>query len=147
MKSATFGLAAVLAVGFSNACLADDIVAAERVAGQRLEVLLNEPFANATLSVTGPNGFHASTYSKGGAVAIDLSRLGPLPDGTYNYEVTASSREMISISTPLDNGRRGKPKAEQSVPVSMSGTFLIREGTIVKPKSGKQTSRTDRDAQ
>ena len=146
MKSATFGLAAVLAVGISNACLADDIVATEQVADQRLGLQLKATFANATLSVTGPNGFHASTYSKSGAVAIDLSQFGPLPDGAYNYEVTASSRETITIRTPLDNGRSGRPKTEQPVPVSMSGTFLVKDGTIVKPKSGKQTSRTDRDA-
>lgn len=144
MKSATFGLATVLALGLSNPSLADDIAAAEQIAGQRVGVELKAGFANATLSVTGPHGFHASTHSKSGAVAIDLSKFGPLPDGTYNYEVTATSRETITIRTPLDHGRGGELKAEQPVPVTMSGTFQVKDGAIVKPKPGKQTSRTDR---
>ena len=145
MKSAAFGLATVLALGLSNPSLADDIAAAEQFADQSVGFLLKAAFANATLSVTGPNGFHASSYSKAGAVAIDLSKFGPLPDSTYNYEVTASGREMIAIRTPLDNGRSGQIKTEQPVPVSISGTFRVNDGTIVKPSSGKQT-RIDRDA-
>jgi len=145
MKSAAFGLATVLALGLSNPSLADDLAAAEQIAGQRVRIELKPAFANATLNVTGPNGFHASTYSKSGAVAIDLSRFGRLADGTYNYEVTASGREMIAIRTPLDNGRSGQIKTEQPVPVSISGTFRVNDGTIVKPSSGKQT-RIDRDA-
>ena len=145
MKSAAFGLATVLALGLSNPSLADDLAAAEQFADQSVGFLLKAAFANATLSVTGPNGFHASSYSKAGAVAIDLSKFGPLPDGTYNYEVTASSRELITVKAPVDNNGRERAREEQAVPVSMSGTFQVKDGTIVKPSSGKQT-RIDRDA-
>ena len=81
MKSATIGLAAFLAVG-SSACLADDFVAAEQHAGSKMEFRLKPSIANATLSVAGPNNFHASTFSKSGAAAIDLSQFGRLDDGT-----------------------------------------------------------------
>jgi hypothetical protein len=147
MKSATLGLAALLCAGLSYASLADDIVAAERLAGESVGFLLKSPFANTTLSITGPNGFHATTHSRSGAVAIDLSRFGMLPDGTYHYELSASSRDAVTIvRTPLDNGRTGQPRTELPVAVSTSGTFSVKDGAIVKPKSAKQTSRTDRDA-
>jgi hypothetical protein len=142
MKFATFGLAAFLAVGFSSACLADDVVAAEQLTGGMLRIQLKPTFANATLSVAGPNNFHASTFSKSGALGIDLKQFGPLDDGTYNYELTASSGKMVTIKTPLDNGRAKEPK-EQPVAVSMSGTFQVKGGEIIKPDTTK-TERKDR---
>ena len=131
MKWATFGSAALLAASFTSACFADDIVAAEQAAGSRLGVLLKPAFANATLSVSGPNDFHASISSKGGAVAIDLSQFGALDDGTYNYQVTASSGEKATVRTRLDNGRDHEVVPMKSV--AMSGTFNIKGGKIVKP--------------
>ena len=110
MKSVTFGLAALLAVGFSCACLADDIVASEQVTGSKMGLQLKPALSNATLSVSGPNDFHASASSKSGAVAVDFSQFGPLKDGTYNYHLTASSRDKATVRTSLDNGRDNRPQ-------------------------------------
>jgi len=142
MKSATIGLAAFLAVG-SSACLADDFVAAEQHAGSKLEFRLKPSFANATLSVVGPNNFHASTFSKSGAAAIDLSQFGRLDDGTYNYQLTASGGETVAVKMQLDNGRDKPPAARQPVGVAMSGTFHVKGGQIVKPDTTKP-QRKDR---
>ena len=142
MKSATIGLAAFLAVG-SSACLADDFVAAEQHAGSKLEFRLKPTYANATLSVAGPNNFHASTFSKGGAAAIDLSQFGRLDDGAYNYHLTASSGQTVAVKMPLDNGRDRPSAARQPVGVSMSGIFHVRGGQIVKPDTTK-SQRKDR---
>lgn len=141
MKLATIGLAVLLAASFSSACLADDIVAAEQVAGSKLGFLLKPTFTNATLSVAGPNSFHASTFAKGGALAIDLAQFGPLDDGTYNYQLTASSQTMAAVRTPLDNGRAGPRKAEHPVGVSASGTFQVKAGAIVKADTTKSARR------
>jgi hypothetical protein len=142
MKSAKIALVAFLTVGFSGACVADDMVAAAQVAGGKLAFLLKPALANATLSVAGPNGFHASTFSKAGALAIDLSQFGPLEDGTYNYQLTASGGTMVTVRTPLNNGRDKEPKT-QPVGVSMSGTFQVKGGQIIKPDTTK-TERQDR---
>lgn len=143
MKFAAFGLAAFFAVGCSGACLADNIVAAEEVAGGKLAFLLKPNLANATLSVAGPNNFNASTFSKGGALAIDLAQFGPLDDGTYNYQLTASGPEMIAVRMPLDNGRDKPAEAKQPVGLSMSGTFQVKGGVIVRPDATK-SARKDR---
>ena len=127
MKSATIGLAAFLAVG-SGPCFADDFVAAEQHAGSKLEFRLKPSFANATLSIAGPKNFHASTFSKSGAAAIDLTQFGRLDDGTYNYQLTASGSETVAVKMQLDNGRDKPPAATQPVGVSMSGTFHVRGG-------------------
>ena len=142
MKSATIAFAALLAVGVSSACLADDILSAAQVAGSRLGFLVKPKLANATLSISGPNNFHASTFSKDGALAIDLKQFGPLDDGIYNYQLTASGGTMVTVRTPLNNGRDKEPK-QQHVGVSMSGTFQVKGGEIVKPDTAK-TERKDR---
>lgn len=131
MKSATFGLAALLAVGFSSACLADDIVATEQITGSKLGVQLKAPLHNATLKISGPDGFHASVSSKSGEVAIDLSASGAVQDGEYTYQLTAATNEKAQVRTKLDNGR--DREAEPLKGVAMSGTFNVKAGKIVKP--------------
>ena len=41
-------------------------------------------YSNFNLTVTGPNGFHASAASKQTAPSLDLHRSGALDDGVYN---------------------------------------------------------------
>lgn len=97
MKPVPFGVAALLILSFPGGALAaDDIVAAEQSAGSKLSLLLKPAFANASLTVGGPNNFQASTSAKGGALAIDLAETGPLSDGIYHYQLTASGREMVA---------------------------------------------------
>jgi len=142
MKSATFGLTALLAVMCSGACFADDMVAAAQVAGSKLALLLKPGLANATLSITGPNDFHASTQSKSGSIAIDLAQFGPLEDGSYDYQLTASSGEKAVVRTHLDNWR--DKEIEPMKGVALSGTFNVIGGKIVRPDP---TVREDRRRQ
>lgn len=141
MKIAPFALATVLAVGLSGSCLANDMVAAEQVAGSKLAFRLKPEMTNATLSVAGPNNFHVSAFSRGGALAIDLSQFGSLSDGSYDYQLTASGPAMVVVKTPLDNGRPRRPEQKQPVGVSVSGTFQVKGGAIVKPDSTKSERR------
>jgi hypothetical protein len=138
MKMASIGLAALLVAGYSSVCLAaDDMVAEQQIAGSTLMFKLKPALANATLSVTGPNNFHTSTFSKAGALAIDLSESGPLMDGSYDYQLTASGAETVTDRTPLDNGRGKQDKAARPVSLAASGTFRVRGGAIVKPDATK----------
>ena len=82
-----------------------------------------------TLSVTGPNEFHATVSSRGGA-ALDLARFGPVDDGEYTYHLTAATEEPVKIRTPLDNGREGGKAGVKSA--AASGTFLVKDGVIVR---------------
>src|SRR5687767_6503179 len=103
MKSATIGLAACLAVALSCACAAQDLKATERLAGTQIGFDPGASYSNYTLSVTGPNGFHASASSNTGTPAVDLRRFGRFDDGNYNYNLTASTDEKVPVRSALDN--------------------------------------------
>lgn len=132
MKSAALGLAAWLAVGVSSACWAQDLKATQRFSETQIGFDPGASYGNYTLTVSGPNGFHASAASKTGTPSIDLRRVGTFDDGTYNYHLTASTDEKVPLRTVLDNGRGGGPTDAMLKSVSMSGVFQVKGGTIVK---------------
>jgi hypothetical protein len=145
MKVAALAVAAALAIGLADAGHADEIVAAEQMGGTTVGFVLKNSYSNATLSVSGPNGFHASTSSKGGAVAIDLTQIGSLADGTYNYQLTAASSELVRVTNSLDNGRSGERRAFANKPGAKSGTFNVKGGRIVDYGVSTRRGRRDRD--
>ena len=131
MKSAALGLAACLAAGISGTCWAQDLKATHRLSDTQLGFDPSGSYGNYTLTVTGPNGFHASAASKTGTPAIDLRRIGAYDDGTYNYHLTASTDDKVAVRTALDNGRDKEPDSMLKG-VSLSGVFHVKDRTIVK---------------
>jgi len=132
MRTAALVLAACLAAASSGACLADDLKATHRLSETQIGFDLGGSYGNYTLTVTGPNGFHAIASSKTGTPAIDLRRIGAFDDGMYNYQLTASSDDKIAVRTALDDGREGGPTRSMLKGVAMSGHFEVKGGTIVK---------------
>jgi hypothetical protein len=132
MKSAAFGLAACLAVSMSGACWAQDLKATEKHTDTALGFETGSGYSNFTLTVTGPNGFHASAASRDAAPSIDLHRFGTLDDGVYNYQLTASANEKVPVRTALDNGRPGAASDSMLKGVSASGQIHLKDGKIVK---------------
>jgi hypothetical protein len=130
MKSA-LGLAACLALGITGA-LAQDLPAEPRFSETTLLFDIKDGYSNLTLSVSGPNGFHASASSKTGSPNIELRRLGPLDDGSYRYQLSATSGEKLVVRTPLDDGRSKSGAAPLKI-VTASGRFEVKGGAIVKP--------------
>jgi len=145
MQMTALGLAACLAAGLTGACWAQDLKATQRLSDTQIGFDAGGNYGNYTLSIVGPNGFHASAASKTGTPAIDLRRFGKYDDGDYSYQLTASSDEKVPVRTPLDNGRGGDPGDSRLKAVSLGGQFLVKGGTIVKP-SGAQPTRLDKDA-
>jgi hypothetical protein len=143
MRTATLCLAACAAIGMSSACLADDMVAAEQFGGTSLGFLLKGTLNNATLTVSGPDDFHASASSKTGAVALDLGKQGAVEDGLYTYQITAASADRAKVRTSLDNGRDREAEMKQYKGVTMSGTFLVKDGKVVQPAPAAKESRRD----
>ena len=133
MQMTALGLAACLAAGLTGACWAQDLKATQRLSGTQIGFDLGASYNNYTLTVTGPNGFTASASSKAGSPAIDLRRFGAHDDGIYNYHLTASSDEKVTVRSALDNGRDGGPTTSRLKAVSASGQFIVKGGTIVKP--------------
>jgi hypothetical protein len=144
MKTATLCLTTCAAIGLSTACLAaEDMVAAEQFSGANVGFLLKGSLSNTTLTVSGPDDFHASVFSKTGAAAIDLSTLGPLEDGIYSYQLTAATNQPAKVRTLLNNGRDSKEQITPRMGMAMSGTFMVKDGKIVKPAPASKESRRD----
>jgi hypothetical protein len=136
MKPAPFGVATCLALGLSSVCMADDLRADRKFSGTIVGFVLRDSYSNFTLTVSGPNEFHTSAFSRTEAPSIDLGRSPitrmpiPLEDGTYTYQLTAATDEKVRIRTPLDNGRAERT-TEHLRGVSTSGTFNVQRGVIV----------------
>ena len=106
MKLPTIGLAAFLAVGFANTSLAQNRTAAPQVMGSSFGFQLDPAYANATLSISGPNNFHASNYSKGGSPGIDLSQFGALAGiPAVTPSTTTAAPTETSIYAPCSNAK------------------------------------------
>lgn len=145
MFIARLGIAAIFAAGIGGICHAQDLKATPRFSETQVGFDPGASYNNYNLTVSGANGFVASASSKTGTPAIDLRRFGTFDDGAYSFQLTASNDEKVPVRTPLDNGRSGGPADSHLKQVSLSGHFLVRGGTIVKPSTAPQT-RHDKDA-
>ena len=135
MQSATLGVMAWLALGCCNVGWAQDLKATHRLADTQIGFDADGSYSNYTLTVTGPNGFHAVATSRSGAPSIDLRQIGAFDDGTYHYELTAATDEKVPVRSTLDNGRKGGPDASAGVAVrsvSTGGVFHVKGGAIMK---------------
>ena len=146
MKSTLFGLAACLVFGLSGAAAADDLVEARQLGGTKIGFLVKSPYRFATLTVSGPNDFNASAFSKSGAVAVDLRQSGPVEDGAYSYQLTAATETKAKTRLSLDNGRDRRAQTEPLVGASVQGTFNVVNGAIVAPNDRAPATRNDQDA-
>lgn len=131
MKSALV-LATCLVTGISGVGIANDLKAAQKFTDTQIAFEPGGTYSNYTLTISGPHGIHASTSSKTGTPSIDLRRIGAVDDGTYHYQLTASTDEKVPERSGLDNGRSGGPTELTLRSVSMSGHFEVKGGTIVK---------------
>ena len=147
MKLAAFGLAACFAVGISSTCWAQGLNATQKFTGAEVGFEIAGPYSNLTLTISGPNGLHASAHSRTGSPLIDLRKLGTIDDGDYLYQLTAATDETIPVRTALNNGRDGGPTTKTLKSVSTSGQFQVKGGAIVKvdPSAREEITRPARD--
>jgi hypothetical protein len=142
MKSKAFCLAAFFAVGISSTCWAQGLNATQKFTDSEVVFDITGPYSNLTLTVSGPNGLHASAHHRTGSPIIDLRKLGTVDDGDYLYQLTAATDEKIPVRTALDNGRDGGPTTSILKSVSTSGQFQVKGGAIVKvDPSARETQR------
>ena len=132
MRFTSLALAACLAAGVSNTCLAQELQGTPRFTDTQVGFAPGAAHSNYTLTISGPNGFHASASAPREAPTIDLRRFGRLDDGVYHYELTAMSSEKVAVRTPIDNGRAGGPTDTTFKSLSTSGVIHVKDGTIVK---------------
>jgi hypothetical protein len=143
MKSKAFCLAAFFAVGVSSTCWAQGLNATQKFTDSEVVFDITGRYSNLTLTISGPNGLHASAHHRTGSPVIDLRKLGAIDDGDYLYQLTAATDEKVPVRTALDNGRDGGPTTSVLKSVSMSGQFQVKGGNIVKldPNAREETKR------
>ena len=132
MKSVTLSLVAGLAVCISSPGWVEEMKPTRKFSETVITVDPGGAFSNYTLTVTGPHGFHATASSKSEVPSIDLRHTGGFEDGTYHYQLTASSNERVPVRDTLNNGRTGKRPDSMAGSVSTGGVFHVKGGTIVK---------------
>ena len=130
-KSVFAGIIAVCLSGPSWAISADDLNAFKRATGSEVSFSLGGAYSNATLTITGPDGFVVRNFSKTGNPAIDLIKAKANVDGIYTYEITVASPETVTIRNPQNNGRGGLDRKTMKRAISASGTFVVKGGLIV----------------
>jgi hypothetical protein len=141
MKAAAICLATSLAIGAAGTACANDLKAETKFRDTVVAFEVKEPYSNLTLTIAGPNKFHASASSRGGGLELDLRRSGPVEDGTYTYHLSGATNETVKHRTRHDNGRDRASEARRSV--STSGSFVVQRGVIVPrgPTTGKRDSQ------
>ena len=123
-------VAVAMTISAHSAIASEELDAKVTLKGSEVHVKLRGGYSNATLSVSGPNGFHASRFSETGSPSIDLIRSGGTAEGLYKYEVTAASSKTKTNAKPMDNGRGGVDDATETVAASTSGSFFANGGII-----------------
>jgi hypothetical protein len=136
MKFAAVFLSAGLVLGSAGSGLAQDL----RVLGNAVGIAIPGT-TNATLRVSGPNGFYMQTFSRSGSVALQLGAAGRLPDGLYHYEVTAATAQRVPNPNRLLNSGRMNEPAMVNVGTSRFGTFNVKNGAIVLPRAARENTR------
>ena len=134
MKRLSICLPVFLAVGLSAPATAQDMEATVEFTSSAVIVLTRGPYNNMELSITGPNEFQTSKFSGKEAPAIDLRKVDIFDDGVYNYRVTAATDKKVPIRTGLNNGR-GDIAKERLTGTSLAGSFVVKDGKIVKPEN------------
>jgi hypothetical protein len=131
---------ALLGVGLVAAATGYSVAQDLRVLGSAVGMAIPGT-TNATLRVSGPNGFYMQTFSRSGSVALQLGAAGRLPDGLYHYEVTAATAQRV----PNPNRMMGSGRADEPAMVSVGtlrfGTFNVKNGAIVLPRAVPESAR------
>jgi len=100
-------------------------------------------FTNATLQITGPDGFTSNVSAARGLPTFNVQGAGRLQDGLYKYVLTAASANKVKVDSELDNGRGDAAKSEMFEPFSKFGAFRISRGTIVTDSEAMRGSDQD----
>ena len=133
IKPWAFGAAALLALNLSGVGKADTLAAQPSFSRTVVGFVPSKAYAGGTLTVIGPNGFAASASSKGGLPSLNLVQFGAVPDGLYAYQLDAATAQLDTSAPVQNNGRARKDNVRPRRADTLSGTFLVKGGSIVTP--------------
>lgn len=120
--------------------------AVEKFSDERVEFSLEDAprdIHNITVTIIGPNGYHANVFSKRNLPALKLPNYGKMLDGSYQYEITAASGETVEIQSQLDNGRGKNERNVLQRTIVVTGSFEVADG-VIKPKEAFEREPVNR---
>ena len=87
---------------------------------------------NATLSISGPDGFYQEQRSTPGAAVMISGDQGVMADGTYTWQITGqSSTRIVTAKNSMNNGRGEAERGFSYETVVQTGSFTIKNGSRV----------------
>lgn len=123
----------ILALTFTLSAVADNTkkIAAENFNGSQIRFSEKIDVLNATLTISGPNGFSATSSDEMSVPQINLFDFGEPSDGRYKYHITSSviGEMEFKRNNQLNNGRSSNMKAANKS-ISQSGHFLFENGQV-----------------
>ncbi|MFT4993528.1 MAG: hypothetical protein ACI965_000548 [Paraglaciecola sp.] len=107
-------------------------IANENFSGSYVSFTAKEDVGHSSLTITGPNGFSASSLSESALPAIELLEFGSPDDGLYIYQITAALAGQFRQPThkALNNGRGSKEAKKENKVIKQSGSFYLVSGEI-----------------
>ena len=136
------GATAVLGLTLSTSAVAGQA----QVYGDRIQVQSSKSMSNLTLTVSGPDGFTATGFSKSGTPTATFSTTSGLPDGVYKWQLSGATSQMIRAnSNGFDNGRGDAERTYVNKSDSESGMFRVKNGSIFAPgnQSEERSAKSD----
>ncbi len=134
MRKAPILMAGLCAFSLAGIGHADTLMTEQSFAKTSIAFQPRGDYLNGTLTITGPDGFSVTAFSKKGLPSIDLANSGALEDGEYVYELTAAIEQPSRVRTMLDDGRGDGAMPPRLQAVTESGTFRVENGAIVGSK-------------
>ena len=129
-RKLAIGTTALLGLVLSTSAFAGQA----QVSTSQMQVQPRQSMSNMTLTVSGPNGFHAQKFSASGTPSLSFAGQGALADGTYHWELTGATSQLVAVrSNGLDNGRGANARAFVNKGASETGTFRVINGSVFQP--------------
>jgi hypothetical protein len=105
-----------------------------QVYGDRIQVQSSKSMSNLTLTVSGPDGFYATGFSKSGTPTATFAAASGLADGVYKWQLSGATSQMVRAnSNGLDNGRGAAERSYVNKSDSESGMFRVKNGSVFAP--------------
>lgn len=102
------------------------------ISGGDISVKSDVQMQNATLTVSGPNGFYQSSKNRSGTPSLSLMKDGNMADGTYNWQLTGHTSERVTTyKNRINNGRGDDARNFSYKTVTETGSFTIKNGVRV----------------
>lgn len=98
-----------------------------------LSIVASKTLHDGTISIVGPEGYFVTYPYSSQSITINLlEKSDVLPSGRYSYQVSAHFGPLKLIQDKIDNGREEQNFTYAGTPVTFSGSFEVKSGSIIQ---------------